>query len=278
MATKKTLKRKSPAAKAAPSSSEVMGPVTGSQAELERFLPAALKLPESAIVPFRADATLAYHNAVVGVAALLAREKEARALPRTDVDALKLLPNQCLAVAFAAEQVPGGGTTGEIAPKLARASVLRKKLLIGADALVSAGIFPAKPVDELHAGSGKLDIARDCVGLGALYRKHAGSLRGKTAVTAAEISEASALGDELLTLLKPTKAKKTRTEDVKKAADQRDRMWTLVNLGHDELWKACAYIYGEKEVAEKVPALQARVATTSKRKTANAAKKTKPTG
>ena len=45
-----------------------------------------------------------------------------------------------------------------------------------------------------------------------------------------------------------------------------------------ELWKACAYIYGGEEVAVRVPKLQARVATTCKRKTANAAKKTKPAG
>ncbi len=122
-------------------------------------------------------------------------------------------------------------------------------------------------------GSGKLDTARDCVGLAALYRKHAAKTRGKTAVTAAEIAETAALGDELLKLLKPTRAKKTRPEDVKKAAEVRDRRWTLVKLTYDELWRACAYIYGADEVAARVPALQAHTATTSKRKTANAAKR-----
>ena len=151
--------------------------------------------------------------------------------------------------------------------------MLRKKLFLGADALVDAGLFPTKQVAKLHAGTGKIDSAGDLVGLAALFKANASAIKNKTAVTAAEVSEAAALGTELLTLLKPGRAKKTRAEEEAKAADTRDRIWTLVKNGYDALWSACAYLYGPDAIDAKVPALQAHVATTSARKTANAAKK-----
>jgi hypothetical protein len=247
-------------------------PITGSQADYERFLPEALKIPAKEVIPFRADASLAYLNVSVGLDALLARESEARALPKTDVDALKLLPHMCLAVAFAGTQI-ADGASGEIGPKLARASVLRRRLFLAADALVDAGLLPSKPVEALHEGTGKIDMAGDCVGLAALFQQHAASLKGKTAVTAAELREAAELGTDLLARLKPRTARRGRSGDAKKAAEMRDRLWTLVKQGHGALWRACAYLYGPEEIEARVPALQAHAATTSKRKKANAAKK-----
>ncbi|MDP3276905.1 MAG: hypothetical protein Q8Q09_17015 [Deltaproteobacteria bacterium] len=115
----------------APTSSPTAEPVsddslTGSQAEYKRFVPAARALPESAVIAFCADANLDNHSVRAGLNALLAREADALALPNTDGDALK-----CLDLAFAVEQVPRGGSTGELAPKLARASVLCKRLFRG---------------------------------------------------------------------------------------------------------------------------------------------------
>lgn len=46
----------------------------------------------------------------------------------------------------------------------------------------------------------------------------------------------------------------------------------MVN-GYEALWNACAYLYGPNDLDKHVPALQAHVATTSKRIKANAAKK-----
>jgi hypothetical protein len=134
-------------------------------------------------------------------------------------------------------------------------------------------IFPTQKVDAIHAGTGKIDMATDCVDLAALFRAYASKVKGNTAVTPAEIAETATLGSDLLKLLKPGTAKKMRPADVKKAADVRDRLWTLVKQGYDALWRACAYLYGEEGVAARVPALQARTATTSTRKKANAAKK-----
>ncbi len=125
----------------------------------------------------------------------------------------------------------------------------------------------------IHAGTGKIDTATDCIDLAALFRTYAAKVKGNTAVTTAEVAEAATLGSDLLKLLKPRTAKKVRPADAKKAADVRDRLWTLVKQGYDALWRACAYLYGADDVVTRVPALQARTATTSTRKKANAAKK-----
>lgn len=265
--TTKTTKNTTP-----PQPDDSLPAVAGTQADYDRFIGDALALDEKTVIPYRADASLAYANVELGLASLLAREDEARKLPGIDVDDLELLPSRCLAVAFAATQIVDS-SSGAIANKLARAGVLRRKLFLGADALADAGIFPVAAVRALHAGSGKIDVASDCVGLAALFQKLAAQAKGKHAVTAAEVREAAELGSELLKLLKPRTARKTRGVDAKQAADARDRLWTLVKHGHDALWRACAFLYGPDAIDAKVPALQARVASTSSRKKANAAKR-----
>jgi len=245
----------------------------GSEAEYRKYLPLAMAVRKSDVQPLHADASLAHQNISVGVASLLAREKEARKLPDTNVAALKELPDICLAVAFASARVPGTRSTGDIAKKLHRLGELRKKLITAADALVLADLFPAKDVADIHAGKGRLDEASDCVALAFLFRTYAKKIAGKTAVTKAEIAEADALGSELLVTLKPKGAPRTRTEKAQQAADVRDRLWALVRQRYDALWRACAYLYGEADVAKKCPPLLSHAATTSARKKANAAKR-----
>jgi hypothetical protein len=280
MATPK--QKKAPAKKASPAKTKALAvpadaapPVTGSQADYDALLPAAQALSASAVVPFRANAQLAYHNVQIGVTSLLAKKAEAAALPGTDVAALSALPSQCLAVAFAVDQATQAeaGPSATLATQLAQGSLLRRKLFAAADALVEAGLFPAQPVAALHAGRGKIDTANDLVGLAALFQKNAATIKGKTAIVAADVTNAATIGSSLLTVLKPTRAKKTRTGNAAQAADIRNRMWTIVLQGYDALWRAGAYLYGPDALDAKVPALQASAATTSKRKKANAAKK-----
>lgn len=275
--TKSTTSRKptKPAARPRLPADAAAPAVTGSQASYEQYLPAARALDAASVVPFRADASLAYHNVAVGLASLLARRAQAQALPGIDLPALSALPDKCLALAFAVDQAlqASGGSNAALATLLPQASKLRRKLFAAADALVEAGLLPAAKVAALHAGKGKLDAANDLVGLAALFTANAAAIRGKTAITAADTTSAQQLGSQLLTLLKPGRARKTRPADAADAADVRDRMWTLVNLGWRDLWRACAYLYGPVEVDARVPPLQSRTATTSARKKANAAKK-----
>ncbi|HEY6463517.1 MAG TPA: hypothetical protein VIY73_25290 [Polyangiaceae bacterium] len=276
-AAKLATKPAKPAAKPAASLPSVPTPppVAGSQDAYDTYLPSATALAASAVVPFRTDASLAYHNVSTGVASLLARQADAEGLPGIDVASLSALPDQCLALAYAAGLAlqANGGSNGAVATLFAQASALRRKLFNGADALVDAGLLPATNVAALHAGKGKLDAANDLVGLAGLFTKNAAAIRGKTAVTAAEVAQAAQLGSQLQAMLAPKGAKKQRSADAASAADVRDRMWTLVKQGHDALWRACAYLYGPEEIDARVPPLQSHAATTSNRKKGNAAKK-----
>ncbi len=248
----------------------------GSQAAYAKYLPAAQALPAASVVPFRGDASLAYHNVGVGLASLSARASDVQALPGQVWPAIQALPDQCLAVAFAVEDALqiAGSTTGQLEPLMTQGYALRRKLFAAADALVEASLMPAAKVAALHAGKGKLDAAQDLVGLAALFSANAAAIKGKTAVTSADTTQAAALGSQLLTLLKPTRARKTTPAAKASAADTRDRLWTLVVQGYDAMWRAGAFLFGPAELDAKVPALQSRTATTSLRKKANAAKKT----
>lgn len=278
MAKTKSAKKSAKKAAAKPSrtpAAPAVKPVTGSQAAYAKYLPAAQALPAASVVAFRGDAALAFANVSTGVASLLAMQSQAQALAGVDVAALTELPDQCLAVAFAVDQAlqVAGTTTGQIAPLMSQGYALRRKLFAAADALVAAGLMPAGKVATLHAGTGKLDAAQDLVGLSALFAGSAASIKGKTAVTSADVTQAAQLGSQLLSMLRPTRAKKPRPADVVSASDVRDRLWTLVVQGYGKLWSVCAFLYGQAEIDAKVPPLQSRTATTSDRKKANAAKK-----
>lgn len=229
--------------------------VSGSQADYDAFLPHARKLSATEIIPMRADPQLALHNLQVGVANVLAEAHKVAALPDTDARHLSSLPRLALGVIFASTQlVPRTATTG-LRQQLSRGNELRALLLKTADALVAARLLPTADVDKIRAGHGKLDAARDLVALSALYGKHAAAVRGKHAVSAAQLKEAADVGTELLKVLKPGRATRKASAPAV-GTEERDRLWTLLVHGHDHLWRAGAYMFG-RDVDAKVPALQA---------------------
>ena len=230
--------------------------VSGSQADYDAFLSVAMKVAATEIVLMRADPQLALHNLQIGIGNVLAEHPRLATLPETDVEQLASSVRIALAVIFAATQVaPAMGGAG-LAQRLARATALRALLLKTADALALAGLVPKAEVDTIRKGRGRLDAARDLVALAALFSKHGAALRGKHAVTAAQRTEAAGLGTELLTILKPGRAKRTRAKPAV-GTDERDRLWTLLVKRHDQLWRAGAYLFGRELVDAKVPSLQA---------------------
>ncbi len=228
----------------------------GSQADYEAFLPLARDLAASEVVPMRANLALALQNVQVGVSAVMAEQARLEKLPETRSSELAELPRLVLATLFADTQIERTAPASELQSLLARGSALRSLLLKTAESLAAAGLLPAAAVAKIHAGKGKLDSARDCVELAALFGKNAAALRGKSPVTAAQIKEAAEVGTQLLTLLKPSRARRTKP-GASAATSDRDRLWTLVLARHDALWRAGAYLFG-RDVDEKVPLLQAR--------------------
>ncbi|MDI3291572.1 hypothetical protein [Polyangium sp. 15x6] len=229
--------------------------IVGSQKAYDDFLPAAQDLPEADVRTFRADASLAYHNVKSGLDAIAPHTARiAEELPKVDVAELQKLDDLALAVIYAAAQVDRS-SDGSTPALMEQARVLRDVFIKSADALAAAGILPARAVEKIRAGKGGIDLAQDCVDLAALFTKHAKDIKGKTAVTAANIKEAATVGTDLLKRLKPkgTKSKDPALDSV----NARDRLWTLLGQRHRELRRVGMWLWGD-EVDQHVPPLQSR--------------------
>lgn len=217
------------------------------------FLPKAMALAPSEIVPLRADATLALQNVQTGVASVRAEGLRLAHLPETDVSEVTSLARVALAVVYANTQIAAWLAAPGMAERLRRASELRTLLLATAEALALTGHFSYATVKAIRAGKGRLDGARDLVALAALFTENAAKVKGKHAVSAAEVKEAGLLGAELVTQLKPGRARLAKADA--RGVNERDRLWTLVVQGHERLWRAGAYLFGKELVDRMVPPL-----------------------
>jgi hypothetical protein len=243
--------------------------VSGSEAEYQRFLEALKPVIESnAELPAcRADISLAYHNAVRGLEAILPHETRLReGHPALPLDEIKELPSLLLGLAYVSLHIGGASLpASETRALLAEARQLRGLLLKTADALAEAGIFSKDEVARVRKGHGPIDAADDCTALASMFRKKAAELRGKTAVTAKQVERAAVLGATLRTLLKPkslSRRKKTSDGNVR-TARERDAFWAEVMRRQERMWVAGACAFGWK-VDEHIPALQSRVAPAKK--------------
>jgi hypothetical protein len=261
---KSTAARSAPKAlRSAVQATDLVPEVTGSEEEYERYLPVAQALAEGDVLSYRLDPSLAYHNVAAGVEALIAMETRIREeLPKVRFEEIKELPAVTIGLCFAASQVDGqGGVTLELRAPLRRAYELREVMLAAARALALAGLLPKAAVENIVKGRGGIDAAQDCVDLAALFRKHAAAVRGKTAVTAAMITEAATVGTLLLKGLRSKNVKRDYSPkgDRKVAIEARDRLATVVAKRHELARRIAYWLWGD-EMDRHVPALQARVA------------------
>ena len=240
----------------------------GAEAAYEIHLAAALALDPREVTVWNASATVALHNARVGVAAVLA-EKDALAAdpdaPRVDVARIERVPSIAEALVFATRRVANVvEAAGEAKPLVARAYELRELLLTSAVALSHAKALDAKAVALIQRGTGPLDCAQDCIDLAALFRANTDRIGGRTAVTADDLREAAALGTKLLATLKPEgiAADGSRGQKAAEAASVRDRMGSLLAREYGYVAKIGGYRWGHA-LAEHVPPLRSRSVTQS---------------
>ena len=236
--------------------------VLGSQALLDRFLPAALLIAPQDVLPFRADAALAYHNVRRGLDEVLPHEARLREeLPRANFDEVAGVADLALALVFSRLQVQHSPVSPKTTQaKLQRGRKLRRKLLAAADALAEADLIPQAEVNTIRKGKGPEDTAQDCIALPALFRKYRKLVAGKSAVTEAEIVESDRVGVELQAILVPERGVPvTKPEpESARAREVSNRLWTLLVLRHQMLWKMGAWLWAQA-VDEHVPTLQARL-------------------
>ena len=145
---------------------------------------------------------------------------------------------------------------------LKQATELRALLLTNLDGASKAGLVPAAVVRKIHEGSGPFDTAGDCVASAGVFRKYAAALRGKTPVSAAQVKAAAETGAQLMKVLHPKGARvKGKAAALRAAITLRDRLATLLALGHAELRRAGGWLFGEERDA-KVPLLLANAGGT----------------
>jgi hypothetical protein len=252
--------KKSPAKKGSPPASKPAAPQgdalsQGSAEALAEFLADAQSIPGRDVRPLRADPALAYHNVDTGLEAVGPHEAALAKLPSPfDLNAMKSLRRVALGVIYASAQVDRS-SPGTIQKIFKRAAELRDVLLSAAVASMKAGVLPATKVRKIVAGRGMRDMAQDCIDLAQLFRDHAADVKGKTAITKAQIDEAARIGDQLVASLKPNRAKARVPETVKSAVDTRDRMWTLLVTRHREQLRRAGHWLWVDDVDEHVPPL-----------------------
>jgi hypothetical protein len=233
--------------------------VVGSEAAFEKFIGAARALPDAEVKPLRADLHLAIHNASIGAENVLACTSRIRKeLPHANLPAIEHVPELGLALAFADTRIERTAAPTEVRALLRTGHTVRRLLLSTAESLVLAKLLPAREVETIRKGRGQWDTVNDCVALAALFTRHAPALRGKHAVTRAQVEECGRVGAQLAVLLKPGRARRTaRSGEAMQQMDDRDRLWTLLTQGFKETWRVGAYLFGQDLIDEKVPPLLA---------------------
>lgn len=247
----------------------------------ENFIQELREIEARDIIACRSDVKLALHNIVRGVNAVLAHEATIRhKLPTENIAQFRSLIELGQAIEYATRQVDRHAPPKDLKQLIARGREVRLILLTAAESLATVGIFPRHVVAKIRAGHGDIDAAGDCVELAALFAKNAAETRGKTPVTPELVREAAEVGSKLLTVLKPrrSRAPKEEQDEVRKARDVRDRLWTLLVQRHERLRRVGAYLFGVSKLESHVPSLQSgkRMAAKAKTKTTKpaAAKKT----
>lgn len=232
--------------------------VSGSRAAYERYLKEAAAV-EGPLHGPRVNLGVAYHNAVAGAEAVMSEKARLeRELPLIDSKWVASLPELVLAVIYASNLIDRAAPKPTMA-MISQATELRAKLLPAAEVLATAGLFPEREVARIRTGKGHIDTADDLVALARLFTDHAKAIQGKTPITASEVREASDLGTELRTVLRPRGARKAPMDpELAQAIETRDRLWTLLSERYDLVRRAGAWLFGLDNVTEMVPALGSR--------------------
>ena len=236
---------------------------------IERFRPAAQKIPAEKVQPCRADVRVAYANIQQGITAVFGEpDNPARkdtiqaiqaALPELSTKRVLELPDLAHALILAAGRVPPPVSSGEIDEKLAVVRELREPVLTMAEVLAHKGLLPHDVVVKIRRGSGKYDTASDGVELYALFKSNAGKLKGMHPFTDEDLERMGAASQWLLDHLTPGGAR--RKTPLKKSEDEdiRDRLWTMMVNRHGDL-RVMGYYKFRDAFEQFTPKLQSRVA------------------
>ena len=236
-----------------------------SETAYNAFLQEAQDLPAARVIPFRANELLALHNVKTAQKNILAHkaELEAKKISAEEIAKMAQSHSVALAVIFAVDQAEriAARSPKSTREKRSRASLLRRAHLLIAEGCALLGLVPLDEVETIKQGNGPTDSARDCIELAAFYRRHEAALDKKTPSTPELQREMAELGTEQLSSIVPTgaKADTAPNEELRKAQETRDRVWTLLQDRYDLLVSAATKLVGRNKARNLVPPLQSRV-------------------
>ena len=222
----------------------------------------AKKLAPSTLLVPNIHARTIYQNVKFGLASLRASQSaiaaQLKSWDGSAVSRVSAINEELLSTSLAVIEAEPK-TDNELAEDIAKAWGLRKLLLNQAEGATLAGVIPQSDLDAIVRGRGLGDCAADLVALSKLLRKHAEALGKKTLITAEHLDAALALGQSLPRKIKTKKAKLTPQELVR-ARELRNRLYTLLKQAHDELWGVAALVFGRQLLAANFPDLNAEIA------------------
>jgi hypothetical protein len=235
-----------------------------SQTSYDAFLVAAKALEPGVIEECCADVVLTYHNVVRGVETVLGSGLViVGKLPNVNIQELSMLPRLAQGLAFATLQVQRELRNAPFGKLFERAQGLRRKLRKAADALAEAHLLSDADRDEVRL-RGQREVLEDCLALVALFRRNEAGIAGRSPVSASDLREVEQVVQKLRVLLgQQGDGSDQGAPFIVRAAEMRDRFWTLLNQRHEVLWRCGAWLYG-RAVDEYVPPLPVRQALVRK--------------
>jgi hypothetical protein len=156
------------------------------------------------------------------------------------------------------------GVNLELAQALERMWPIRKRLLATAELASLNGLIPSKTFEKIVQGRGTIDASKDVLELVDLVRKHWETIGQRWGVSKDDLDAATAVAETVRKHTKPARARPMTDAQLKAARLHRDRLFTLLANTRTALWKAAAVAFGEDEIHEKFPALQAQRRVVSK--------------
>ena len=214
----------------------------------------ALRRRANELIPINIDIPTAVHTARRALPKIAAiRSRVVSEIPHYDILLFDKLEARTQALWHAHTQFIIASTPNKAIDKLiADAKAKRQLLLSDASALAHRGLLDPKRLQELKGSRGFRNIAFDLVVLASMMRDNWPEISNRTAVPIAELDEAAALGERLLTTIAQRPALLTE------AAENRQRAFTLFVSAYDHVRRVITFLrWNDGDVDQIVPSLHA---------------------
>jgi hypothetical protein len=217
----------------------------------QRALPAAQALGERDLIPLNIDLPTAVTTSIGSLGRLGAlRARIVQELPGFDVGHLDQLETYTLAAAHAhAVYLAASAPPEELTALAEQGAALRDTLYSDAVALAKRGIIPGERLSDFKANVGFKNLAFDLLGLATLLRQNWQRIASRTALVAAELEQAEALGEQLVAAVG---AREQARGLVAEGAQQRQRVFSLFVRSYNQVRRAISYLRWDEGDLERI--------------------------